>query len=81
MPDIDGDKANGRKTLPIVLGHQTAAWLLLVSLLSWAVALSFFWPLQTWMQALLVLSAGAVGIAFISGKNDKKSYVAYCVGF
>jgi 4-hydroxybenzoate polyprenyltransferase len=52
MPDIVGDSARGRRTMPIAYGHETACWGLAIPIMVWSVVCPLF------------LSIGVVGFVF-----------------
>jgi 4-hydroxybenzoate polyprenyltransferase len=42
MPDIAGDSARGRRTMPIVYGHEVARWGLAIPIMLWSVVCPVF---------------------------------------
>ncbi|KXH69363.1 UbiA prenyltransferase [Colletotrichum salicis] len=72
FPDMEGDKARGRKTIPLLYGEGVARGGLAVMVLLWSTACPFFWNLQPviWVAPLGVgvLMAGLTVI-----KRDEKS--------
>ena len=63
LRDQVGDRAHGRKTMPIVLGETTARWTLVVSLMSWSIICPVFWSMGV-RGSLLTLTLGT----FISAR-------------
>ncbi|KAH7313890.1 UbiA prenyltransferase family [Stachybotrys elegans] len=43
LPDQEGDKARGRRTIPLTLGQRAARWSLVVTVLFWSLAAPVFW--------------------------------------
>ncbi|KAL3302999.1 UbiA prenyltransferase [Colletotrichum asianum] len=57
LPDVVGDRARGRKTVPLVYGDGVARWTLAVGAMLWSVVLPMFWGLS-WAGHALVLGIG-----------------------
>jgi hypothetical protein len=81
FPDVEGDRATGRKTFPIV-APRIARFGMLPLLVTWSAVLSIMWRLDyVWTTAIMALST-YVGTRYLrySGKSqDKTSYRWYNV--
>ncbi|KZT21919.1 hypothetical protein NEOLEDRAFT_1072671 [Neolentinus lepideus HHB14362 ss-1] len=74
--DVDGDRAIGRQTIPIVYGKH-ARWTVIGPLLLWSAGLSVFWGLDVAASAAFVLLAMFVGVQYIIGKTVKDYQLAF----
>ncbi|KAF4910791.1 Fumagillin beta-trans-bergamotene synthase [Colletotrichum viniferum] len=63
LPDVVGDRAKGRKTVPLVYGDGVARWTLAVGVFSWSVFLPMFWELGWGGYALVV----GLGLSMVCG--------------
>ena len=79
--DVHGDRAIGRRTLPIIL-PGVARYTILAGLTLWSIGLAWIWKLD-WATASVFLSvAGIVASRFqllTSVKDDQISYYWYNV--
>lgn len=46
MPDVKGDAARGRRTVPLVYGDTFARWSIAIPVMSWSVFVPTFWELS-----------------------------------
>ncbi|KAI0753485.1 UbiA prenyltransferase family [Daedaleopsis nitida] len=74
--DVDGDRAIGRRTIPIVFRTQ-AKWTVIVPLVLWSVGLSALWSVDFASCFALVVLAMFVGLQYMSGKGRKEYQVAF----
>ena len=76
--DRAGDAAVGRKTIPLILSHGLARWLLGVSLFGWTAALVYFWePSAGFFFLLLGGLASASTVLFVRGCTEAADARAY----
>lgn len=79
--DVDGDRAVGRQTLPIVFPHLSRRTMV-VGVLAWSIALACIWQLDVLTAALFLALGATVGLRFAlytSVREDQMSYVLYNV--
>lgn len=65
FPDLEGDQARGRKTMPLLYGDMCSRWLLAIPIIAWSVVCPAFWHVASplvWSVSLLL----GFGIAFIT---------------
>ncbi|OJT05251.1 hypothetical protein TRAPUB_3958 [Trametes pubescens] len=74
--DVDGDRAIGRQTIPIVFG-SAARWTVIVPLVLWSVGLSVFWGLSVVAGAAVTVLAVHVGVLYLNGKTIHEYQVAF----
>lgn len=59
LRDVDGDKAVGRRTLPVAIGDSNARLVAAIGIFSWTWIACCFWN-AGWVEASLAIGAGAV---------------------
>ncbi|ESK83983.1 hypothetical protein Moror_7500 [Moniliophthora roreri MCA 2997] len=77
--DVDGDRQSGRHTLPIVHPEGSRVYILIM-LVGWSIALSFFWDLGPICATALVLVGSFVGMRYYRKRDvlsDEGSYRYY----
>ena len=74
--DVDGDRAIGRQTIPIVFG-ALARFTVIIPLLLWSVGLSVVWGLDVATCATFVLLGIFVGAQYVVGKTVHEYQVAF----
>ncbi|EIW54163.1 uncharacterized protein TRAVEDRAFT_132393 [Trametes versicolor FP-101664 SS1] len=74
--DVDGDRAIGRQTIPIVFG-AAARWTVIVPLVLWSVGLSVFWGLGIVAGAAVTALAVHVGVLYLNAKTIHEYQVAF----
>ncbi|EIW54169.1 uncharacterized protein TRAVEDRAFT_132197 [Trametes versicolor FP-101664 SS1] len=74
--DVDGDRAIGRQTIPIVFG-AAARWTVIVPLVLWSVGLSVFWGLSIVAGAAVTALSVYVGVLYLKGKTIHEYQVAF----
>ena len=74
-----GTAAVGRKTIPLILSHGLARWLLLVgvSLFGWTAALVYFWEPPAAFSLLLGGLALTSAVLFVRGCTEAADARAY----
>ncbi|KAL1700386.1 hypothetical protein EV121DRAFT_273126, partial [Schizophyllum commune] len=75
--DRAGDAAVGRKTIPLILSHGLAQWLLGVSLFGWTAALVYFWEPPAAFSLLLGGLALTSAMLFVRGCTEAADARAY----
>lgn len=81
FPDVEGDKASGRVTLPIYAPELSRLFTLLV-IPSWSAGLSWYWGVGRVTEVMIVLLGCLVGIryyAWRSPTSDRRSYQIFNV--
>lgn len=81
--DVHGDRAIGRRTLPIIL-PGIARYTILAGLTAWSIGLAWVWKLD-WATAFVFLSIAGVVVSrfqfMTSVKEDQVSYYWYNVSY
>ncbi|KAL1661004.1 UbiA prenyltransferase family-domain-containing protein [Schizophyllum commune] len=75
--DRAGDAAVGRKTIPLILSHGLARWLLGVSLFGWTAALVYFWEPPAAFSLFLGGLALTSTVLFVRGCTEAADARAY----
>ncbi|KAL1716477.1 UbiA prenyltransferase family [Schizophyllum commune] len=75
--DRAGDAVVGRKTIPLILSHGLARWLLGVSLFGWTAALVYFWEPPAAFSLLLGGLALTSAMLFVRGCTEAADARAY----
>lgn len=81
--DEAGDKAIGRKTLPIVSPYWSRCTMF-IGMTTWSVALSTFWTFKLFQSSMFVgfgIIVGARYLVFHGQRENKRSYLLYNVRF
>lgn len=81
FPDVEGDEAAGRVTLPIYAPELSRLFTLLV-IPSWSAGLSWYWGVGRVTEVMIVLLGCLVGIryyAWRSPTSDRQSYQIFNV--
>ena len=60
MPDVEGDAARGRKTIPLVYGDTVARWSIATPIIAWSFIVPTFWG----MSLLGYIAPVAIGVVF-----------------
>jgi geranylgeranylglycerol-phosphate geranylgeranyltransferase len=84
LPDIEGDRLAGERTLPVVLGLRASRWVLSAAMLAACVSvLALFAPLGQGGQALVAaaLFAAGAGVGLLPARARRLSFpiLALCV--
>ncbi|KAH9889261.1 UbiA prenyltransferase family-domain-containing protein [Cubamyces lactineus] len=74
--DVEGDRAVGRRTIPIVFG-DAAKYTVLFPLLAWSLGLSVFWGLEYITAAAFTALATYVGALYLRAKTVREYQVAF----
>lgn len=78
IPDIEGDKLQNRRTMPIVCGEVVTRWTSAVAVVGWSFFVSSFWGLSAlWLPAFGVVVAVAIVLGGHSEGLDKRVYLVY----
>lgn len=82
MPDVEGDAARNRKTIPLVYGDCVARWSIAVPVIAWSFICPAFWG----MNPFGYITPVAVGFGFVvrlltlrSVSADSVTWKAWCV--
>lgn len=82
LPDVVGDAARGRRTIPLVYGDAAARWSLAAGVAAWSFAVPAFWGLG-WAGYVPTV---AVGAAMVAGtlwrrtlEDDEVVWKAWCL--
>jgi len=82
LPDVEGDAAKGRLTLPLLHGDTVARWAIAVPVLMWSVVCPGFWGLH-WPGWVVSLGFGAlVALRVLLRRGvveDKVSWKLWCL--
>lgn len=77
LPDLEADRATGKRTLVVLLGRKRAVWLNIISLvLGWiilAIALVILWPF--WGLILLAGSLPPLALCFTSARKSEQGNI------
>lgn len=60
LEDVDGDKARGRRTGPLVLGDRPCRWTIAILVPLWTMEASFFWGVWAWHTVVCTILGGCV---------------------
>ncbi|KAI0657839.1 UbiA prenyltransferase family-domain-containing protein [Cubamyces menziesii] len=74
--DVEGDRAVGRRTIPIVLG-DAAKYTVLLPLFLWSTGLSVFWGLDLVTATFFTVLGIHVGLLYLRGKTVYEYQVAF----
>ncbi|KAL2043851.1 hypothetical protein N7G274_003371 [Stereocaulon virgatum] len=77
MPDQEGDKARGRRTLPLVIGDMPARWSIAVFVAFWSLVAPTFWRLGLSGYVLPVVLSGLIAGSLLwkrAVEDDKFSF-------
>jgi len=79
LPDIAGDSARGRRTMPIVYGHEVARRGLAVPIVLWSAACPLFLGVGVARYVCLGLGLSRHLLVFRTQKRDELSERLWCV--
>jgi 4-hydroxybenzoate polyprenyltransferase len=79
LPDIAGDSSHGRRTMPIVYGHEVARWGLAVPIVLWSAACPLFLGVGVAGYVCLGLGLSRHLLVFRTQKRDELSERLWCV--
>jgi 4-hydroxybenzoate polyprenyltransferase len=82
MPDITGDSARGRQTMPIVYGHEIARWGLAIPIIFWSAFCPLFLGVGIAGFVLSVMFGGGLAGHLLinrTQKSDKASEKLWCM--
>ena len=86
LPDVEGDRLRGRKTMPLVYGERIARWSVTLSVCFWSIAGPSFWVHPTTASGMAVCAApivlgGALGFLAVAEWGqwwDKRVLQLWC---
>ena len=82
MPDVRGDAARGRRTVPLVYGDCVARWSIAVPVMAWSFNFPAFWGMDPWGY-IPTVGAGGVFVARLlmrrSSAADADTRKLWCV--
>lgn len=81
LPDMPGDAARGRPTLPLIYGERVGRYAVAFPVLFWAFACPTYWGLEPWGYALPVSLAALVAFRVLRYRNEKsddKTFKFWC---
>jgi 4-hydroxybenzoate polyprenyltransferase len=70
LPDIEGDKARGRLTVPLLYGETAARVSLSAMVMLWSVACSLFWDASIWGWAVSTSLGGAMSVLALQKRGQ-----------
>ncbi|KAF7913172.1 hypothetical protein EAE99_010794 [Botrytis elliptica] len=82
MPDMKGDLARGRRTLPLVHGQRIARVSIALPVLFWSFVCPFYWELNLWAYALpVVLGSTLAGrvLLLTTTHADRLTWKLWCI--
>lgn len=82
LQDVEGDRARGRRSAPIVMGDRPARWSIAVPMLIWPVASAYYWNTGLAIGAPQVVLGTLVAVRCLrySGlKEDKLTWRLWCL--
>ncbi|TID05078.1 Fumagillin beta-trans-bergamotene synthase [Colletotrichum higginsianum] len=75
FPDMEGDRARGRKTIPLLYGEKVARGGLAVAVLVWSAACPMFWGLRPVFWVAPVGVGGLMAALTVLRRNEKSDDV------
>ena len=69
LKDQAGDRARGRKTIPLILGDMSTRWIISILVPLWSCFCVFFWNLPLWAYALPMVLGGQIGLRALQMRN------------
>lgn len=75
--DIDGDKARGRKTMPLLYGDNLSRWGLVSFVILWSLVCPIFWNISNELFKQSVLGVGLIisGLVMVQGGRETDEWV------
>ncbi|KAL6901606.1 UbiA prenyltransferase family domain-containing protein [Trichoderma evansii] len=70
LPDIEGDKARGRLTVPLLYGETTARVSLSIMVMLWSVACPLFWDASAWGWAVSTSIGSAMSVLALQKRGQ-----------
>ena len=84
--DEAGDRARGRRTIPIELGRQRALWTVVVAVIFWTVYAPLIFLGAHWVAAVVPVCLGGIlvgtamrAVGIQDGKLDRQMYKLWCL--
>ncbi|KAM0796883.1 UbiA prenyltransferase family-domain-containing protein [Usnea florida] len=82
LPDMEGDAARGRRTLPLIYGEVVGRYSVAIAVLGWSFICPTFWKLGFLAYILPVMLGSLVAVRVLAMRNvpaDQKTYRIWCV--
>ena len=82
MADVEGDKARGRRTLPIVHGDGIARWSIAIPVITWSIVCPWFWELGKLGWAASLMAGGLLAVRVLLLRSigaDKVTWKVWCL--
>lgn len=82
LADRVGDEAAGRRTIPIVLGHERSRWTIAVPVLLWSFVCPWYWGVGRVGAGLVGVMGGVVVLRLLLARSiasDKMTFFVYNV--
>ena len=82
MPDVEGDAARDRKTLPLVHGNASARWTIAIPTVAWSLICPAFWEVGPLGWLVSLLTGGLLVLRILglrSVQADKTTWKVWCL--
>lgn len=82
LPDIEGDRKRGRKTVPLLYGHGLTRWSVAVLVFCWSIACPFYWTSNVVVFAPSVAIGGVIAARVLQMRRcdaDEGTWKLWCV--
>ncbi|KAI9876589.1 MAG: hypothetical protein M1830_006167 [Pleopsidium flavum] len=82
LSDQEGDRARGRRTIPLIMGDWTARWTIALPVVAWSFFCPAFWKLGIYSYIIPVAIGGLVAFRVLmirSVAGDKLSWKMWCL--
>jgi 4-hydroxybenzoate polyprenyltransferase len=82
LKDLEGDRARGRRTAPIIYGHRRTGWTIAVPVLVWTVVGLWFWNAPLWICFGVVVLGSTVAWRCVTMEGpiaDRRTWHLWCV--
>ena len=82
LPDQEGDRARGRKTIPLIIGDWPTRWTVAVPVILWSFLCPAFWELGALGYVAPIAIGGLVAIRVLMRRDvpaDRKTWKIWCL--
>ncbi|RAL06170.1 UbiA family prenyltransferase [Aspergillus ibericus CBS 121593] len=79
LKDQAGDRARGRRTIPLVLGEQWSRWLIGLLVVGWSGVCVWFWALPGWWYGMVGGMGGMVAVLVLRRSSVERDALAWRV--